>query len=240
MSIQNLALMQVNFLISHLILAFLQYLLYSVFEVICMTTGQRIKARRKELGISAEKLAEKLDISPATIYRYENGDIEKVPGERLAPIAEALSTTPAFLMGWEGPLTNEQQIDVYIRGAKKWATDFRFSEQQSNRIIEYLANLASKQKALVNCMADAEKADGKIVIDSTLQGIIDDLSYWASIAVKYVNEDLAYDDSPFSEDNIRDQYLSAIRKMSVEDQYRWLVRIQDFIDQNYPVKEENL
>lgn len=205
-----------------------------------MSTGQRIKARRKELGISAEKLADKLNISPATIYRYENGDIEKVPGERLAPIAEALSTTPAFLMGWEDSLSNEQQIDVYIRGAKKWATDVRFSEQQTNRIIEYLANLASKQKALVNCMADAEKVEGKIIIDSTLQGIVDDLSYWASIAVKYVNEDLAYDDSPFSEDNIREQYLSAIRKMSLEDQYRWLVRIQDFIDQNYPVKGENL
>lgn len=203
-----------------------------------MSTGQRIKARRKELGISAEKLADKLNISPATIYRYENGDIEKVPGERLAPIAEALSTTPAFLMGWEDQLTSEQQIDIYISGAKSWATDFRFSEQQTNKIIEYLAELALKQKALVNCMADAEKIEGKIIIDSTLQGIIDDLSHWSSIAVKYVNEDLAYDDNPFSEDNIRDQYLTAIRKMSIEDQYRWLVRIQDYIEQNYPTKED--
>lgn len=66
-----------------------------------MTTGQRMKARRKEIGMSAERVAELLNVSPATIYRYENGDIEKVPGDRLGPIAKALQTTPAALMGWE-------------------------------------------------------------------------------------------------------------------------------------------
>lgn len=179
------------------------------------------------------------------LSQYVSGKVE--PGqEKLTILGLALNVSETWLMGYDVSPSRDvgyssvERIDLNIRGAKKWATDVRFSEQQTNRIIEYLANLASKQKALVNCMADAEKADGKIVIDSTLQGIIDDLSYWASIAVKYVNEGLTYDDSPFSEDNIRDQYLSAIRKMSVEDQYRWLVRIQDFIDQNYPVREENL
>lgn len=59
-----------------------------------------MKHRRKEIGMSAERLAELLGVSPATIYRYENGDIEKVPGDRLEPIANALMTTPAYLMGW--------------------------------------------------------------------------------------------------------------------------------------------
>ena len=70
-----------------------------------MTTGDRMKQRRKELGLSAEALAERVEISPATIYRYENGDIENVPGSRLAPLAAILHTTPAYLMGWdESPL----------------------------------------------------------------------------------------------------------------------------------------
>ncbi len=66
-----------------------------------MTTGQRMKMRRKEIGLSAERVAEILGISPATIYRYERGDIEKVPGDLLQPIANALQTTPAYLMGWD-------------------------------------------------------------------------------------------------------------------------------------------
>lgn len=66
-----------------------------------MTVGQRIKSRRKELGISADKLGEILGKDRSTVFRYENGDIEKLPIDILKPIAEALSTTPAYLMGWE-------------------------------------------------------------------------------------------------------------------------------------------
>ena len=60
-----------------------------------------MKQRRRQIGMSPERVAEILGLSPATIYRYENGDIEKVPGDRLEPIAKALQTTPAYLMGWE-------------------------------------------------------------------------------------------------------------------------------------------
>ena len=65
-----------------------------------MTIGSRIKERRKALGYSAEDLAARLGKSPATIYRYENGDIEKLPGDLLAPLAAILQTSPAWLMGW--------------------------------------------------------------------------------------------------------------------------------------------
>lgn len=66
-----------------------------------MTTGQRMKSRRKAIGLSAERVAEALGISPATIYRYENGDIEKIPIDRLEKIAKAIGTSAAYLMGWE-------------------------------------------------------------------------------------------------------------------------------------------
>lgn len=66
-----------------------------------MTTGDLIKARRKEIAMSAERLAEKVGVSPATIYRYEKGDIEKVPVDVLKNIATALNTSPAYLMGWD-------------------------------------------------------------------------------------------------------------------------------------------
>lgn len=66
-----------------------------------MTTGERIKERRIELGLSADRLAEKIGISRSTMFRYESGAIEKVPMENLVPIAHALNTTVKYLMGWE-------------------------------------------------------------------------------------------------------------------------------------------
>lgn len=66
-----------------------------------MTTGERIKQLRKKMGMSAETLADRCGVSPATIYRYEKGDIENMGTDKLTPIAAALYTTPAYLMGWQ-------------------------------------------------------------------------------------------------------------------------------------------
>jgi len=71
-------------------------------------TGARMQERRKELGISADTLAEHLGVSRSTIFRYENGDIEKVPANLLSDIAKFLRTSEAFLMGWED--TSEASI----------------------------------------------------------------------------------------------------------------------------------
>jgi len=65
-----------------------------------MTTAERMKLRRKELGLSAEYVAAQLGCSPATIYRYEKGDIEKMPMDILSPLSSILCTTPSYLMGW--------------------------------------------------------------------------------------------------------------------------------------------
>lgn len=66
-----------------------------------MKIGERIKERRKELGMSVEDLAERLGKNRATVYRYENAEIEKLPSTILSSLASALKVTPAYLMGWE-------------------------------------------------------------------------------------------------------------------------------------------
>nr|DAM94880.1 MAG TPA: helix-turn-helix domain protein [Caudoviricetes sp.] len=70
-------------------------------------TGEQMKKRRKQLNMSADELAEKLGVSRSTIFRYEKGDIDKVPAEYIDKLAKALSTTPAYLMGWEENLETD-------------------------------------------------------------------------------------------------------------------------------------
>ena len=79
-----------------------------------MSVGENIRRRRKQLSMSAEALAEAIGVAPTTIYRYENGAIEKVDSTKLEDIAYVLKTTPAELMGWrsenEKPHTIGPQI----------------------------------------------------------------------------------------------------------------------------------
>lgn len=85
-----------------------------------MTIGERMRSRRKQLGFSAEYIAEKLGCSPATIYRYENGYIEKMPIDSVSPIASILGVTPAYLMGWEDEFGAEKPPPVKATVFPHW------------------------------------------------------------------------------------------------------------------------
>ena len=64
-----------------------------------MKVGDRIRAKRQDMGMSVDELAARLGKNRATVYRYEKGDIENMPVNVLEPLAEVLQTTPAYLMG---------------------------------------------------------------------------------------------------------------------------------------------
>ncbi len=64
------------------------------------TIGSRIHDRRVELGFSVDELAARLGKNRATVYRYESAEIENFHISVIEPLATALQTTPAYLMGW--------------------------------------------------------------------------------------------------------------------------------------------
>ena len=90
--------------------------------------GDRIKEARLALGYSAEQVAAFLQVSPATIYRYENGDISKLPSKFIKPLADYLCVTPEYLMGWtdkkpEPPKQSDDEIRILIPGLSKFPPD---------------------------------------------------------------------------------------------------------------------
>lgn len=66
-----------------------------------MNIGEKIKQRRKELGLSAEEIAQKAGVRPATIYRYESGEIKNPRASVLRPISEILGMDLYDLVGWD-------------------------------------------------------------------------------------------------------------------------------------------
>ena len=66
-----------------------------------MEINERIKKRRKEIGLSADEVANALHVSRATIYRYESNEIEKLPTNIIEPLAKILKCSVPYLMGWD-------------------------------------------------------------------------------------------------------------------------------------------
>lgn len=66
-----------------------------------MTKGERIKNLRERRGINQTALADKIDVSKQTLYKYENDIITNIPSDKIEALAEVLGTTPAYIMGWD-------------------------------------------------------------------------------------------------------------------------------------------
>ena len=60
-----------------------------------------LRRRRTELGLTVEELAHKMGYKDkSSISKIENGKAD-IPQSKIAAFADALQTTPAYLMGWE-------------------------------------------------------------------------------------------------------------------------------------------
>lgn len=77
-----------------------------------MQIGERLKNRRKELGLSVESIAEQLGVSYTTLYRYEASSITKIPVETFDKLCKILDTTPAELMGNSEGASDADKEDI--------------------------------------------------------------------------------------------------------------------------------
>ena len=70
--------------------------------------NERIRERREALGLSQSELAKLLGYSDrSTIAKIESG-INDITQSKIEAFAQALQTTPAYLMGWDKGFTNLQ------------------------------------------------------------------------------------------------------------------------------------
>lgn len=77
-----------------------------------MHIGERIKARRIEIGMSMRELAEKMGYqNHSTISRIESGDVD-LPQSKISQFAEILGTSPAYLMGWISEETDKKTTSL--------------------------------------------------------------------------------------------------------------------------------
>ena len=61
------------------------------------SVGSKIRELRKDRGMSLDDLARKIGTNRSTVMRYESGRIDPIPALRLVALAQALSTTVAYL-----------------------------------------------------------------------------------------------------------------------------------------------
>lgn len=76
----------------------------------------KIRNLRQQAGLTMRQLADAVNVSEATISRWESGNISNMRRDKIYDLAKALHTTPAYLMGWEeNPTKNVQDTHSQLQ-----------------------------------------------------------------------------------------------------------------------------
>lgn len=114
--------------------------------------GDRIRERRESMGLSQDELAKKLGYKSRSSINKIEKDERNLTQSKIKSIADALETTPSYIMGWEEPqteirkpfkpmpemrkiprvgriacgepITAEENIDDYDDAPAEWHADF--------------------------------------------------------------------------------------------------------------------
>ena len=111
-----------------------------------MTIGQRIKLRRESLNLSQEELAKRLGYKSRSSINKIELDIYNLKQSKIKAIADALNTTPSYIMGWD----EEQKTSASeSRGGRteEFIVLFeRLDDGAQNFIISSMKGLLSEQE----------------------------------------------------------------------------------------------
>ena len=77
-----------------------------------MKIGDRIKNLRESLKITQSELANHLNTTKQTIYKYENNIVTNIPIDKIEKLSDILKTSPAYLMGWDDENKN-LEFDIF-------------------------------------------------------------------------------------------------------------------------------
>lgn len=101
-----------------------------------MTIGEKIRIRRKELGLTTTELGHMIGVQNSAISKYEKGKIE-LKASQIKSIAEVLQINPVLLLDDDGPdLSNEEQqlVNAY-RAADLSARKIAMQVLENNRAL---------------------------------------------------------------------------------------------------------
>lgn len=106
-----------------------------------MSINEKLRSRRTELGLTLDEVARMVNVSGATISRWESGDIENMKRDKIVLLANALQVSPAFIMEWDESgnyLEEDENLIILNRVAK------RMTPENKKKLLE-MAKLMFKE-----------------------------------------------------------------------------------------------
>ena len=114
-----------------------------------MDLGEKIKDLRTRNDLTLEELGNIIGVGKSTIRKWENGTIANMRRDKIKKVADALGTTPAYLMGWEDETINIGNVTnpLFSQEELQLIDNYRsFNYEGQKKVTEYISDLATMNK----------------------------------------------------------------------------------------------
>lgn len=132
-----------------------------------MEIGERIKLKREELNMSQDELAKKVGYKSRSSVNKIESDGRGLPQNKIVLFANALQTTPAYLMGWENE--NEMhQAELSLQDQQAYAIDTLYSAfgdrevEHFKKYIELIPSYARKVDSYTEKLLSMQKMEDEV------------------------------------------------------------------------------
>lgn len=141
--------------------------------MVCNDMAQKIKALRVSQNLTLEQVANEVGVGKSTVRKWETGMIANMRRDKIASLAKALHTSPAYLMGWVEEPHKEISVDNLFHVETKQFPLLGniacgqpvFADEQFEAYVEAGANIKADfcLRAKGDSMTGARIYDGDIV-----------------------------------------------------------------------------
>ena len=109
--------------------------------------SKRIKDLRLEKGLTLEQVAKVVGVGKSTVRKWETGMIANMKRDKIASLAKALGTTPAYLMGWKETEKLPQEKLMLTEGEQIMLDLFkRVPEDQQKLVLQMIRAALESQE----------------------------------------------------------------------------------------------
>lgn len=127
--------------------------------------AEKIRQLRINQGMTLEEVAQKVGVGRSTVRKWETGMIANMRRDKILVLAQALNTSPEYLMGWEpsskhgqdardglGPISDEDLAFI-----KKYS----LSSKEDKEFIRYLFSATEEEQEMFYNIIKAVKKERK-------------------------------------------------------------------------------
>ena len=110
--------------------------------------ARKIRELRRGRNLTLEQVAKVVGVGKSTVRKWETGMIANMKRDKIAALAKALGTTPAYLMGWKEEQKNLPTNEKDLTEGERALLDLfsRVPEDQQKLVLQMIRAALGSQE----------------------------------------------------------------------------------------------